>query len=452
MQQAVARFALTIIVLALVAAAGALRTGSAGAEDAPLTVLVPVAANSGAEQDPARVAARIGRLATAKVMGKKAGTVVLDADTGKVLYDDDGATVLTPASTNKIAAAVGVLSAYGGDKNLRTRVTLDRGTIYLVGAGDPLLVSRKPQSQPGDPVYPAHTSMQALARNTAASLKQQGVSAVRLRYDDSLFTGPSWGPQWPDYYRTSGIVSPVSALMVDDGRVGGQWGPKVEDPAQAAAQRFADLLKKHGVAASQIKRAKSPGAAPEIASVDSVPVHEIVAEALTTSDNDTAESLFRLAGVGAGYGGSFTGGSRAVRDAIESAGVSTVGAEFADGSGLSQLNKISPKTLAQIMMRAVAGDDGLWPIASGLAVAGVNGTLRYRFDEPQTMDAAGWVRGKTGTLNYVSSLAGYVQSKSGRVLVFASIANEAASSADAAAKIDEIVARIAACGCPGGGR
>lgn len=65
---------------------------------------------------------------------------------------------------------------------------------------------------------------------------------------------------------------------------------------------------------------------------------------------------------------------------------------------------------------------------------------------------AGWVRGKTGTLNYVSSLAGFMQSRSGRVLVFASIANEATSSFDAATQIDKIVAAAADCGCPGAAR
>lgn len=424
----------------------------AGAESAPLVVLEPVAQDSGGEQNPAQVSAKIDRLAKSKVMGKKSGTIVMDAMTGQVLYDDEADTALVPASTNKIPTGVGVLAANGGSKRLQTRVTLESGTLYLIGGGDPLLVSRPPAPGQTGPVYPAPTSMKKLVADTATALKGQGLTQVQLRFDDSLFSGPDWGPEWPEYFRTSGIVSPVSALIVDDGRVGGQWGVKVEDPADAAAQRFAELLRKQGVRVSGIRGEKSPGSAQEIASVSSVPIYELVGQALTTSDNDTAEMLFRLAGVGAGYGGSFDGGARAVRDAVESAGVSTVGATFADGSGLSKLDQIPPKMLAQILRRAVSGEGGMWPVASGLAVAGVTGTLLYRFDQPTTKSAAGWVRGKTGTLNYVSSLAGYVQSRSGRLLVFASIANEARSSSDAAAKIDEIAARVAECGCPGDGR
>jgi D-alanyl-D-alanine carboxypeptidase/D-alanyl-D-alanine-endopeptidase (penicillin-binding protein 4) len=426
--------------------------GPAGAQAQPPTVLEPVTAESGLPQQPDQVAARIDRLAKAKVMGKTAGTVVMDAVTGEVLYDDDASTALIPASTNKITTSVGVLSAYGGDKRLTTSVTRDGGTIYLVGGGDPLLASRKPMDDPLAPPYPKATSMQRLATEAAASLKAQGATEVQLRYDDTLFSGPSWGPEWPEYFRGDGIVSPVSALIVDDGRVGGLWGVKVEDPARAAAERFAELLRARGIKAGRISAGKSPSSAQKIAAVDSVPVHEVVGEALTTSDNDTAEMLFRLAGVGAGYGGSFEGGGRAVRDSLESLGISTVGATFADGSGLSKQDRIPPKLLAQVLRRSLAGEDGLWPVASGLPVAAVTGTLRFRFDDPQTESAAGWVRGKTGTLNYVSSLAGFVQSDSGRVLVFASIANEAKSSGDAAANIDKIAARVAGCGCPGGAR
>lgn len=443
---------LLFVALALAVASSGPATGPAGAGPAQPQVLQPVPDSDGTEQDPAAVARVIEPLATAKVMGKQAATVVVDAASGKVLYDDDGGTGLVPASTNKIPTAIGAIRAYRGDERLRTRVTAAGDTIYLVGAGDPLLASRKPQPETGQPDYPSPTSLQALVRRTAAALKSRGSLDVVLKFDDSLFSGPDWGPEWPEYYRTSGIVSPVSALMVDDGRVGGQWGPKVEDPALAAAQRFAELLRGQGIAISGVKRGTSPDGAAEVAAVESVPVNEIAGQALTYSDNDTAEALFRLAGIGAGYGGSFAGGSRAVREALESLDVSTIGAEFADGSGLSQRNRLPAKALTEMMRRAVAGTQGLWPVASGLAVAGVTGTLRYRFVAPETADAAGWVRGKTGTLNYVSSLAGYVQSASGRVLVFAAIANEAKSSSDAAATIDKIAARIADCGCPGEAR
>jgi D-alanyl-D-alanine carboxypeptidase/D-alanyl-D-alanine-endopeptidase (penicillin-binding protein 4) len=186
-----------------------------------------------------------------------------------------------------------------------------------------------------------------------------------------------------------------------------------------------------------------------VASVSSAPVFQLVEQALTTSDNQTAENLFRLAGRAGGFGGSFTGGGQAVAKALDQVGISAVMANFSDGSGLSRENHLTVTLLTDILRRAVRSEDGLWPIASGLAVAGVNGTLRNRFATPETSTAAGWLRGKTGTLNYVSSLAGFVQSRSGRVLLFASIGNEAMSSFEAGAQIDQIIAAAADCGCPG---
>ena len=437
--------------LLLSSAAEAINPELADAEAPPLTVLEPVTADVGVEQQPDQVAARIARKASSKPMGKESATFVMDAATGQELFNDNGGTNLIPASSAKIPTAAGVLLATGGQSRITTKVTQSGGTLYLVGGGDPLLSSRKPPAGSDVPDYPKLTSMKALARDTAAAIGTESGSEIKLKFDDSLFSGPDWGPDWPEYYRTSGIVAPVSALIVDDAQLAPQ-GSKVAQPAQVAADRFAQLLKQRGVTVGKVDRGRSPQDAAEIASVESVPMHAVVAQTLSTSDNDTAEMLFRLAGIGAGYEGSFAGGSRAVQEALGSVGIATDGARFEDGSGLSRLNKVSPKILSEILRRAVTRQDELWPVASGLAVGGATGTLKFRFDDMTTERAAGWARGKTGTLNYVGSLSGFVQSESGRVLVYSSIANEADSSFDASAKIDEIVTELADCGCPGKGR
>ncbi len=420
----------------------------ADAEAPPLTVLEPVTATSGIEQQPDEISARIARKANSKRMGKESSTYVMDAATGQVLFNDEGESNLIPASSAKIPTAAGVLLATGSEMRITTKVTQAGENIYLVGGGDPLLSSRKTPAGSNLPDYPELTSMKSLARDTAAAITGEAGTEVRLKFDDSLFSGPDWGPDWPEYFRTSGIVSPVSALIVDDGRLAPQ-GAKVADPARVAADRFAQLLKQQGISVSKIDRGRSPQDASDIASVSSVPMHAVVAQTLSTSDNDTAEMLFRLAGLGAGYEGSFAGGSRAVREALGSVGIATDGARFEDGSGLSRLNKVSPRLLSEVIRRAVTRQDGLWPVASGLAVGGATGTLKFRFDDMVTESAAGWVRGKTGTLNYVASLTGFVQSQGGRTLVYSSIANEADSSFDASAKIDEMVTELANCGCPG---
>lgn len=442
----------TIVSLAL--AAAALSGPAAVAESEDFAVLPPVAKDDGPAQDPAQVAARLTPLTQdAKKLGKKSATRVVDSGDGSTLFDDEGSVPVIPASTNKIPTSVAALKYVGSDTTLKTRVTRAGNDVTLIGGGDPLLVSRVAKKEPGYPVYPQPTSLRRLATDTAKALKAAGGTNVALKVDDSLFDGPAWNPAWSPDFRTQGIVAPVSALIVNDGRVGAsEWAPIGPDPALAAGDVFAQLLRAQGIKVTGVQRGKSGDGAQELAVVESAPIYQLVAQALTTSDNQTAENLFRLAGREAGFGGSFAGGGQAVTKALDGLGLATTLLRFDDGSGLSRENQLTANLLTDILRRAVRGEDGLWPISSGLAVAGVQGTLRGRFQTPETSVGAGWVRGKTGTLNYVSSLAGFMQSRSGRVLVFASIANEATSSFDAATQIDKIVAAAADCGCPGAAR
>ena len=82
------------------------------------------------------------------------------------------------------------------------------------------------------------------------------------------------------------------------------------------------------------------------------------------------------------------------------------------------------------MLRLIAGygppaSAQLRFIASALPVGGWSGTLQDRFDAPGQAVVPGRVRGKTGTLSTVSSLAGLVRDSSGRLLVFSLDADQA---------------------------
>lgn len=423
----------------------------ATAQDEQVVVLEPVGESPGPEQDPTTVAGQVDKLAKSKAMGKVAATLVVDANSGTTLYDDDGSLALVPASANKIITAAAVLRTAGADRVLQTTTTISGGEVFIVGGGDPLLSSRRPVLDLGHRPYPRFTPLRVLAKDTAAALKERGTTSVRLKVDDTFFTGPDWGHGWPEYYRTDGIAAPVSALLVDQGRVQGT-GIIAEDPGQAGGDAFAKLLRSQGITVTSVAKQKSPQNAEQLAAINSAPINELVGEALLWSDNETAESLFRLAGEYGGFGASFEGGGQAVAKVLTEMGISPIMAKFYDGSGLSPEDRVSPAVIVDVLRRAVTGQDDLWPIASGLAVAGVTGTLQNRFDDPESSSARGWARAKTGTLNYVSALAGYVQSRSGRVLIFTSLANEAKSSFDAAAAMDKIVGRVTDCGCPGTNR
>ncbi len=101
---------------------------------------------------------------------------------------------------------------------------------------------------------------------------------------------------------------------------------------------------------------------------------------------------------------------------LKQADVDTAGLRLRDGSGLSRDNRISPTTLAQTLMAAVAGSAHR-SLVSDLPVSGFTGTLSNRFTGSK--GAYGLVRAKTGTLTGVHSLAGYVVEADGLPMFFA---------------------------------
>ena len=125
----------------------------------------------------------------------------------------------------------------------RIRTTVVRGAkagqVVLVGAGDPTLASAPPAG-----FMPARAPLPQLARSTALALRAAGTTRVSLGYDTTLFTGPRTAATWPRAYVTSGVVAPVTALSVDEGRVGRiaeGTAPRVPDPALAAAKASGEV-------------------------------------------------------------------------------------------------------------------------------------------------------------------------------------------------------------------
>lgn len=242
---------------------------------------------------------------------------------------------------------------------------------------------------------------------------------VVVRVDDSMFTGAATSPDWPVSYVGSGVVSPVSALSVDAGRVSPTSDARETDPALAAGRALVRLLEGRGVrVAGEVSRVAAPAGAEELAAVSSPTVTDLVELMLSSSDNDLAESLLRLVAVGAGRPGTFADGSAVVAQTLLDLGVPTDGLVLLDGSGLARGSSIAPEALARLLVAAADGTRPvLGPLVSGLPVAGFSGTLSLRFGAGRAGTAAGLVRAKTGTLSGVSTLAG-LASVAGRPVVF----------------------------------
>ncbi len=378
--------------------------------------------------------------------GDTVSLVIGDPLTGAVLLDMRGGVPVLPASTAKLAVAVAAIEVLGADHRLTTKVTFDgAGRVTLVGGGDPTLAGPKATGK-ADPGYPRPAKLADLANQTASALKSRGVTAVRLDYDESLFAGPAMGPDWKPTYVTEGDVAPVSALEVDEGRPDPAKAPRTNDPAALAAREFAALLKADGVSVSNSPAATANSTGTTIASVQSPTTAALVERMLGRSDNDLAEAFARHVALATGKPATFAGGAAAIRDTLAKYRVD--GLDMVDASGLSRSDRVQPATLVRLVDLIVKTKE-FAPILQALPVAGFSGTLAGRYTTAPATAAAGVVRAKTGTLDGVVALAGYLDDASGRVLTFAVVVNGVPQGGidRTEAAVDRLTTALAGCGC-----
>lgn len=456
-------------------------TSSAPPEPAAAAALDPVLKGADASR-ATKPAALAGRIAGAGKSGGKVSAAVLSAQSGKLLYQDGADSALIPASTNKLLTSTTALQLLGPEHRFSTRVVsttaLPAGSsasgegpgcgcttrptasatanssqhhassIVLVGGGDPYLAGAADSATES-----GQASLEGLASKTAKRLKKAGVSSVRLGYDASLFAGPAWNPDWPSGY--ADVVTRTSALWADEGRLYGAEGPRQSDPAKSAATLFAKQLSKRGVKVTRVaesevsaKVAKDQDA--QVAAVDSLSLERIIERLLMTSDNDATEVLLRQASLGAGGDGSISSGVATVRKTLGKLGAWVDSTHTVDGSGLARTNRVSADQLVQVIELAVSGKHAkLSPLLTGLPVAGVEGSLHYRFNERGATAGQGLVRAKTGTLSGVHSLAGYSYTRDGELLVYAFVVNNPKNDWASLAWLDRSAAAVATCGCRG---
>jgi D-alanyl-D-alanine carboxypeptidase/D-alanyl-D-alanine-endopeptidase (penicillin-binding protein 4) len=390
-----------------------------------------VLTGSTASQNAALVAAVTAALKS-PALGSDVAVSVVDVVTGATLLARGDARPQKPASTLKLLTGIAVLRALGPDARLSTRVVQGATPrdLVLVGGGDATLTRVPTTSTPaGQAARP--TSMAALVAATVKALKAASRGSVTVQVDDSLFTGPRTASGWPAAYTASGIIAPVSALSVDQGARSTGATSRSSDPALAAGAAFVAGLKAAGISVlGPVTRVTAPATAAAVAAVQSPTISQLVERMLTNSDDALAEALAHLAGGKLAGDASFAGGAAATVSTLNDLGVRVDGVSLHDGSGLSLQNLVPTSTLVGALA-AVALDKPangettgvLWPVSTGMPVAGVTGTLATRFDASGTAVGRGVVRAKTGTLTGVDCLAGVVRSASGRLLAFAVLAD-----------------------------
>jgi serine-type D-Ala-D-Ala carboxypeptidase/endopeptidase (penicillin-binding protein 4) len=313
---------------------------------------------------------------------------VVDAASGAALWVRGASEPEPPASTAKLLTAAAALTTLGPDHRLTTTTRRVGRTLYLVGGGDPTMVLN---ASSASGLYPRPASYSQLARRTAARLG--AIKTVRLRVDASAWDGPALARGWKPSYVTEGDVAPPTALELDEGRIDpdDEFSPRSEDPAAQAGEAFAELLEDDGVhVVGSVSAAHTPARALAVASVESAPVAALVQRMLTLSDDDLAEALGRAVAVESGRPPTFAGAAAAVTAAVAALGVDVDGVSLQDASGLSHRDRVPPRTFGDVLALAasVAGSQ-LRPIVVGLPVAGLTGTLAFRYLQPPASTAAG---------------------------------------------------------------
>ena len=409
----------------------------------------------------AGVEAALSPLLGLATLGSHVGAVVDDLSSGQVLLSRNASSGFAPASTAKLAVAVAALDVLGPAATFTTRVVA--GSRRVLDRPCRRRRSHAGRRAPARLELPPARHAGSLAAQTARALRAKGVRAVRLGYDTSLFTGPLMAPGWPRSYVTTGNVTPISSLEVDQGRLTASGAPQDANdpdnyrartftPAAEAAAAFAGFLTADGIRVrGAVSQTAAPHGAATIAAVSSPPLAEIVDWMLTQSNNVIAENLARQVATATGRTASFSGAAAAETAVLRGLGVRGE-IRLVDGSGLSPQDRIAPDVLIQLIrLAASAGRPGLRAVITGLPVAGFSGTLAPGGSVFPDVGQAGLgvVRAKTGNLSTVVSLAGIAQARDGQLFAFAFMADRLSSTGldTGASGLTRLATALAACGC-----
>ena len=243
------------------------------------------------------------------------------------------------------------------------------------------------------------------------------------------------------------------------GNTGFSGSVTVTRPAELFVALLKERLAARGVTvtgqARAVNRRPAGTAEPsvEVARLESPPLSVIAAKTMKPSQNMYTETLLWTLGEQARASASTPGGGvevstadsddlgiSAVKRFLTEIGVAPDGIIQHDGSGLSRHNLITPAAVVQLYtyMGKQSRFSQAW--RDSLTIGGVDGTLRRRFAGTR---ASGNVRGKTGTIDQVSALSGYVKTAAGEELVFSMVVNGVNEPGARTSAMDEIVVSLA---------
>lgn len=394
----------------------------------PATAYVP-------EKTPVRAAEAAVRAVVTRpaASGTTPGILVMRGQ--RELIGINAGRALVPASLMKLATTTAAMVRLGPSFRFRTTVRVDRrdatvGTLSMVGGGDPTLATESyrrgrflPKAR--DLIKrPAFASGSPTVEQLAAAVVTAGIRHVTgdLIADDSIFDARRTQPGWrADYTTGKPDVGFLSGLTLNEGRADPEGTANIPSPTLAAGRALRSALAARGVTIDgTVRRGRAAARSVEIAHVSSPPLTEIIDFVDRYSINYEAEQILKFMGDGV-----TTRGVGRVRATLAKLGVPLKGFVMADGSGLSLLDRMSPRTLASILRVIMTSKaKGFDTLRAAIPVAGRPGTLQRRMRAAPT---GGNLRGKTGQIRNVRAMAGWVTAADGVPVIYVAMFNRAPS-------------------------
>ncbi|MCM2334882.1 MAG: D-alanyl-D-alanine carboxypeptidase/D-alanyl-D-alanine-endopeptidase, partial [Anaeromyxobacteraceae bacterium] len=432
----------------------------------------------------------------------RAGVCVASLDTGAVLYARGADQLLNPASNVKLFTAAAALARLGPEHRFDTEVSTDAASaglpggqakvLYLRGKGDPSLVTERVHAlaadllhlglrrvgdlvlddgwfdavrvgpgfdqEDGDKAYLAPAGALSLNYNTVAVHVGPGErpgapGRVELEPDSPFFEvvnrTTTGGPRSARRLVVASVPLPggrqrvlVEGRLPARGRTSVTW-KRVDDPPRYLGETLRRLLEQHGVKVTG--RVKLGPVAPDAVLLhvaESEPLGVLVRRLQKTSNNFMAEQLLKALGAAAaGPPGTWTSGVAAVEAFLAEVGIPRGAYLMKNGSGLNDANRFSARQTVQLLVAMARRFPLAAEFLAALPVAGKDGTIRSRMEGT---DAAGQVRAKTGTLDGVVALSGYVETAGHERLAFAILVNDHGRRNGAVTqRVDELAAFLA---------
>lgn len=330
--------------------------------------------------------------------GIKISAGLWDLESGRLLEGHRADAALIPASTTKVVATYAMLRTWKPNYVFETELwgtlagDIVTGDLVFKGAGDPFLTSERIWLM-------------------AQDLKSRGILRVTggIRLDQSAFDGQRYGNGWENTSMdTTPPILPLSVNWNKDDK-----GKILHDPESFAIETITRIFRESGI--QILEQAPKEGEAIKLLAFPSKPLRDFVQDINKYSNNFMTEMLLKRFG----DGGWAKGVQRVQGFYKETLNLGPERIAITDGSGLSKENRLSAKTLATVL-RAAWHDFEVGPeFVSSLKVLGGEPWLLSWKNPP--LDRR--IRYKTGHLEGVTSICGYLQMPDGKQRVFAIILN-----------------------------